>query len=337
MSARERYLVVGLGSIGKRHLECLRQIRPEADITVWRQHHRDAAVPPEADRVVFDIDEALAQKPVAAIVANPAPMHIETATRLAEAGLHLLVEKPISDSIQHVAALIALCERKKLTLAVGYVLRFHRGLLALRDAVRAGRIGRILSFRAEVGQYLPDWRPHTDYRQGVSARKELGGGVLLELSHELDYVRWIFGEPVAVSAVMTRSGTLEADVEDAVDAILEVVAPDGQTINGTVHLDMLQRLPVRYCRAIGTEGSLEWDAIAGTTKKFDPGTKQGEILADTGGESRNELFVRQLQCFLAAIERGSPPEPSGHDGLAALRMVEAIRVSSRDRKTITLQ
>lgn len=172
----DRFLIVGLGSIGRRHLACLREISPDAEITVWRQYHRDGAVPDGADHVVLDLESALACKPGCAIVANPAPFHLETAIALAEAGVHLLVEKPLSDSIRDVDRLLSLCESKGLVLAVAYVLRNHEGLKVFRQAVQCGEIGRVLSFRAEVGQYLPDWRPGGDYRNNVSARKELGGG-----------------------------------------------------------------------------------------------------------------------------------------------------------------
>lgn len=337
MIAKERYLIVGLGSIGKRHLECLRHLRPDSDITVWRQHSRNAAIPLGANRVVFDIADALAQKPFAAIIANPSTKHVETAIKLANKGIHLLIEKPISDSMTNVDSLMAICYEKKLTLEVGYVLRFNHELIAFRDLVRMGSIGNVLAFRAEVGQFLPDWRPNTDYRQGVSANKKLGGGALLELSHELDYVAWVFGEPLSVAAQLIRSGALESDVEDMVDVIIKIVTEAGNTVTGTIHMDMLQRAPVRYCRAIGVSGTLEWNGIERCTRKFNPATGKWVVLASGIYEGRNEIFIRQLQNFLTSSERKEKDVAQRAKDMVALRMIEAIRTSSREEKTIYLQ
>jgi len=250
-----RFLVVGLGSIGRRHLVNLRHLIPDANITVWR--HAPLAgggdVPREADGVVTSLDEALSPRPDMAILASPAPYHVRTAAALASAGVHILVEKPLSDSLDGVDALIDACGRRGIVLMVGYHLRFDPSLTILHDAVADGIIGRLLSLRSEVGQYLPEWRPGTDYRQGVTAQRDLGGGVVLELSHELDYVRWVAGEVRSVRAETGRLGDLDTDVEDVAEILLRFI--DGSI--GSVHLDMIQRSPTRTCRIIGTEGTLE--------------------------------------------------------------------------------
>lgn len=332
----DNFLIVGSGSIGKRHLECLREMYPSADITVWRQHHWDATVPVGSDRVVFDLRSALASKPNCAIVANPASMHVETALALADAGIHLLVEKPLSDSARDVESLLSICREKHLVLMVAYVLRYNEGLIVFRQAIQNGEIGRVLSFRAEVGQYLPDWRPANDYRSGVSARKMLGGGALLELSHELDYIRWVFGDVVATSSLMANSGSLEVDVEDSVEGILEVLSKDGQVIPGSVHLDMLQRAPTRICRAIGVTGTLEWNAIEGVVRYFDAESKAWHILYHSTPIGRNEVYIRQLENFLGAVNKQQPPMVTGEDGMAVLQIIQAMRDSATMKKRVEL-
>jgi predicted dehydrogenase len=312
--ANDRFLIVGLG----------------------RQHHRDTTVPTGANRVVFDLEAALENKPVCAIVANPASMHEETGLALAKAGVHLLVEKPLTDSMKGVDRLISVCETNNLVLMVAYVLRFNEGLNVFRQAVLDGRIGRVLSFRAEVGQYLPDWRPGSDYRTSVSARKELGGGALLELSHELDYICWIFGQVKTVSADLKNTGLLDIDVEDLVDGILEVETEDGSTIVGTVHLDMLQRAPYRSCRAIGEAGTIEWNAIEGTVCCFDANLKTWQTLYYSTSTDRNELYTRQIKSFLNAVQHTQAAVVAGEDGKAVLKIIEAIRESAASRKQVIL-
>ena len=113
---------------------------------------------------------------------------------LVSVGCHLLIEKPISVDTNGIMELIDAARNNKVLIQLGYNLRFQASLVHFRNLIHEGEIGRVLSVRSEIGQYLPTWRSDSDYRSGVSARKELGGGVLLELSHELDYVRWFLAK-----------------------------------------------------------------------------------------------------------------------------------------------
>ena len=117
-------------------------------------------------------------------------------------------------------SLINICQSKKIALMTAYNLRFQPSLQEFRKQIKQQRIGKILSVRVEVGQYLPNWRPESDYRKGVSAQKKLGGGVLLELSHEIDYISWIFGDYKWVKAHISKQSNLEIDVEDTAYLLL---------------------------------------------------------------------------------------------------------------------
>ena len=119
------------------------------------------------------------------------------------------------------------------------------------------KIGQILHISVESGSYLPDWRPKQDYLKSVSARKELGGGVLLELSHELDYIRWLFGPIGSLTAVLHNSDTLGIEVEDGADIILK----NTKGLPISVHLDFNSRSSRRRCIARCSEGDITWDAI----------------------------------------------------------------------------
>ncbi len=157
-AGRLRVVVAGLGSIGRRHLANLRILEPRATITVWRHRQQaDDEVTAGADGAVYGDDPRFEGAPDCAIVAGPSSTHMPTALTLAQHGAHLLVEKPISNDMAGVDQLISVCRERGLALATGYNLRFLRPLQVLRAAVVDGRIGRVVSVRAEVGQYLPDW------------------------------------------------------------------------------------------------------------------------------------------------------------------------------------
>lgn len=330
-----RLLVVGLGSMGRRHLTNLRRLAPDADITVWRQHARpqDALpAPPEADRVVFRLGDALASRPEAAVVACPTSFHVQTATALAERGVHLLIEKPLSHTLTGVDVLLDVCRGRDLVALVGYVLRFHPPLRVIRQAIMEERIGRVVGVRAEVGQYLPEWRPGTDYRRGVSAREDLGGGAVLELSHELDYVRWLVGEVEAVGAQLARLGNLELDVEDTAEITLRF--RNGAV--GSVHLDMVQRAPTRSCRVIGTEGTLTWDGSAHQVRVYTASTGAWSDLCPAAEIDRNEMYLAEMRHFLDCVNGKSSPEVPGEEGRRVLEIALAAKQSSREQRVVAV-
>lgn len=326
-----RALVAGLGSIGRRHLRLLRAALPEADIRVLRHSGCDEAIE-HANGCFSQLEEACAFAPDLAVIASPAPFHIVTATALAERGAHLLIEKPVSDNFTGVAELIALCDARRQVCQVGYNLRFLETLQCFRTEIVAGRIGTVHAVRCEIGQYLPDWRPDADYRTTVSAQKALGGGVLLELSHELDLLRWVFGEVDWLSAWLGRQSTLEIDVEDC--AMLQIGFASGPVAQ--LGMDFLRRDATRICTVLGAEGSLRWDAVAGRVDHFDPEAGRWTVVTQVTPD-RNASYRAQISTFLAAIAEGpgQAGQPTaqhqiaarGIDGLAVIQLIETARRS----------
>jgi predicted dehydrogenase len=331
-----RALLIGSGSIGRRHLQVIREILPQALVTLLRQPNPpelEAELATQFDRVVSDFGAALDPPPDFAVIATPAPTHVDFARALAEAGIPMLLEKPLSDESTGCAELARICRAKRLTVLVGYTLRYHPGFQALAERIAGGAIGRPLSARAEVGQYLPDWRPDTNYRQSVSARRVLGGGALLELSHEIDLVRSLFGMPLSVVASLDRLGDLEIDVEDTVEMISHH-EHSGQRMVASVHLDLLQRPARRKFTVAGTDGTLELDFIAGQL-----------LLHRSDGSSdipfpavahRNQLYAAELDDLLASMRSGRAPRVGLDDGIETLQIIEAARRSASTGQPVLL-
>ena len=192
---------------------------------------------------------AVAWAPDLAVVASPAPLHLDHACLLLDAGVPVLIEKPLSDSLDRVRDAAPLLARHRDRIEVAYNLRFLSSARRMRTLIDEACVGRILGLRIEAGQYLPDWRPQADYRRQVSANRSLGGGVLLELSHELDYLIWLFGRFDQVFCMATNSGQLEIDVEDRADILLS-----REDLTAQVHLDFLQCRASRSCKVIGSTG-----------------------------------------------------------------------------------
>jgi predicted dehydrogenase len=323
----DRILIVGLGSIGERHLRLARGLFPSADIRVLR-HQAGCAVPDGATGCFSNVDEAIHFAPQIAVIASPATFHLVTAHALANAGVHLLIEKPLSASLVGVTQLIETCHQKDTVLLTGYNLRFLPSLQRFRELLAEHVIGKVFSVRCEIGQYLPSWRPGVDYRQTVSARRELGGGVLLELSHELDYLRWIFGEVAWVEGVLSKQSSLEIDVEDTAHLILGFApTDDGHQLIGTVNLDFIRRDTIRLCTAIGENGSLRWNGLTGVVEQFEAGAKEWRERF-SHQHQRDDSYLAEWAHFLDCIRDHKLPLITGGDGLKVLQIIDAARRSS---------
>lgn len=323
----DRVLIVGYGSIGKRHLSLARRMLPNADIRVLR--HRDGDEVPELSNGCFsDLESSINFGPQIAVLANPATLHVAVALRLALSGVHLLVEKPLSHSLDGVANLIEVCNSKRSVLMTAYNLRFLPSLQKFRELLNEHLIGKVNSVRCEIGQYLPSWRPDTDYRKGVSARRELGGGAILELSHELDYLRWIFGEIDWVKATLSQQSDLEIDVEDTAHLTLGFASnSNGRYLVGTVNLDFIRHDTTRLCTVIGEAGSLRWNGLTGQVELFVPGGKEWSELF-RHQHQRDDSYLAEWQHFLSCVYGLSQPLVSGEDGLRVVEIIEAARTSS---------
>lgn len=325
-------MVVCLGSIGRRHLKNLRSLRPHAKIAVLRLTSSACSPPPaEADFQFIDIRAAIDFSPVAAIICSPAIEHVSIAKVLLEQSISVLIEKPLSHSIEGVDALISLANTKKLTLMTAYNLRYLPSLKSVHSLIHSGAIGNVYGVRAEVGQYLPDWRPGKPYQETVSAQKSLGGGALLELSHELDYIYWLFGLPERVSANGGHFSDLEIDVEDMVSINLEYDNPK-RLVN--VHADFLQRSISRTCKFIGSEGTLLWDGMANTVSMYSAATREWQAIAVEAMTDRNQMYLEELSHFLECVEQKVAPYIGAHEGKDVLKIIKASEKSMQTQTTV---
>ncbi len=294
-----RFVVVGLGSIGKRHKKNLLSLGHEVVPC-----HRDD-----------DLGKLLSKnKPDGVFICNPTSLHLATAMIAADAGVNIFLEKPISHNLKGVGKLLELVKKKKLILIIGYNLRWQSGLNEIKQQLNKQSIGKVKSAKIMAGSYLPDWHPDEDHRQSYSAKKDLGGGVLLDLSHEIDYAIWFFGKAKTVKATVKIVPELEIETESLAE--LEVEFKSG--VRAEIHLDYLQKKYKRNCRISGEKGELNWDYQA----------YQEEGLDDT--------YIAEVKNFVRSIAGKEKPRVSGEEAKHVLEIVEAAKESSRTSKAIEL-
>jgi predicted dehydrogenase len=330
-----KVLIAGFGSIGSRHLKNLFAIDNSCNVVIWHQQSKPKAVTDDfssAVQRVYCLEEALDIRPDVALITGPASTHVETGLALAKHDIHLFIEKPLSDRMDSVKKLLNECRQRHLVLMVGYNFRFYEPLQTVEKALRKQKIGRVLSIRAEAGQYLPDWRPARDYRQSVSARRNLGGGVLLELSHEFDYLCWLLADVETVWAHTDRLSDLDVDVEDIAEVILQF--RNGAV--GSVHLDMVQRTATRTCRIIGTEGTITWDGATHRVRLYSTAVDKWADLHPAERIDPNDMYVAELKHFFDCVAGRDTPVVNGEAGRRALQIALAARQSSEEKRVVKL-
>lgn len=328
--------IIGFGSIGKRHFEILKDLLPHSEIAILTRK-KLKKIPDGAKYNYTKIEEILDFNPQLAVIANPATQHISVASLLVSEGINLLIEKPISTSSKGLKDFIRLTKKYNPIIAVGYNLRFLPSLIAFKDfLLNSRKIGEIYSIRAEVGQYLPSWRSDKDYQKSVSAQKDLGGGVMFELSHEIDYLRWILGEIKSIQARCMKKSSLNIDVEDIAHMIIEF-APN-EISNGVfanLTIDFIRHDSTRVVTAIGEKGSLRWNGINGTIELFKVGNNNWQRLFSNSNEIEDSYYA-EWNNLIDSIENQSSLETPFTDAIKTLEVIEAAFISNEKKIQINL-
>ena len=328
-----KILIIGLGSIGRRHLRNLVALG-EKDVVLVRSHRSSL---PDADLEGFEVEgdlgDALSKhRPDGAIIANPTSLHVDAALKAAEAGCSILLEKPVGDSLEGAERLQAVVQRTGARVLMGFQFRFHPALKLARRKISSGELGRIMSAHVHYGEHLPSWHPWENYRQGYAARADLGGGVLLTQCHSLDYLPWLVGAVQDVWGFAAKLSDLEVDVEDTAEIGLRFA----QGALGTVHLDFAQQPPSHSLQVTGTEGLLECDLLTGSGRIYRVDRSEWQSYPPPNGWERNSMFLAEMEHFLAVVHGAAEPSCTLDDGIAVMRLIIAVGTSSRSGRVVSL-
>lgn len=316
-----RVLFAGLGSIGQRHLSVLRDADEDFDVVAYRSSEGEAGTFENVDEY-RSLDAALSTEPEIAFITNPTHRHVDTARSCAAHGCDLLVEKPLSHTMEGVDELIETVDRQDLVTMMGCQLRFDPVIERVRELLTDGVIGEPYSFDITAGSYLPEWRPGRDYTETYSAKAAMGGGVVLDLIHEIDYAKWLFGELVEIQSHVGQISSLDIETEDIAEVNCRTV--NGQI--GRIHLDYYRQPGARRLEVVGDRGVVEADIQNGTVCHLGPDTEKTE----TFEYERNERFRQQLASFLDHVRSRDPCENDVSTGKMVLRTALKIRSEHDD-------
>ena len=328
LNTAKTVLLIGYGSIGKRHVDNLLKLIQIDQITVCSNHHDSFQHHPKKEKLklVRSLEELSPMmsngRPFDfAIIANETDKHVVTANVLANYGLHLFIEKPLSHSLRDAISLKKIVKNKNIKIFVAYNFRFLGTLQYIKNQLSSGIIGNLYFAEIEVGQYLPSWRPKRDYRESYSARKEQGGGAALDLSHEIDYMRYLFGDPVSWKIMKSKVSDLDINSEDIFKGIYRF----SSGLLCSVHTDYIRHNKKRGINIVGSEGTLECDFI----KKYIKIQKNsGEIslIEDVHLFDVDESYKSELNHFIECIEEDKTPQITLDDGIEVLKLIESDHV-----------
>ena len=317
-----KVLFVGLGSIGLRHLKNLYSLGLNDFIVFrYRKNSPPGKIPDGLKLTEFtSYQDALNQKPDIVVISNPSVYHFDYAMQAMSLGCNVYLEKPVSHNIDNIDKMLALHKEKQVNVQVGCQLRMHPHLIKIKEWLISGDIGEIYSVSADVGEYLPGWHPWEDYRNSYAARDNQGGGVVLTLIHEIDYLYWLFQDIEVLAATGGNLTELEMDVEDTVLILMRAE----NKIPIQLRMDYWRSPPVRTLNIVGNNAEINWDYHAMTLEYC----KRGDspvIYKLEQTWNRNDLFLGLMENFLLSIKNKTKTTSPLDDGVSVLKIAHSVK------------
>lgn len=336
-------LVVGAGSIASRHIQNCIDLYGIEQLTVVRKdiHAAIESFNCKNIDVYSSIDDALVDSHYDfAIICSPSSLHLSHAKALFQAKIPCLIEKPLAHTGSDAQELYLERKKQQVYSKLAYNLRFTKGYKVLKNILCQNSLGKIWRIESEVGQYLPDWRPNKPYQNSVSAQSSLGGGALLELSHELDYLLGLFPfKELSLQSMLSTHEFLTMDCENEalILANAELTSQE-ESLTFLLKLDMLQRIPSRKLLIIFERGKIQWDLIKRTIvieKAFNQEVDREEITVE---ESANQAYISLMTEFITQLEaeddaaRELLSDASLDQGITVSKIIESIHLSNNTKR-----
>ena len=317
MEKPRKILICGLGSIGSYYVRLILNKWPNSRISILRSGF---GIPKKEELLVENVftenNKAIIWKPDFCIIASPASIHLSQALYFSRKGIPLLIEKPIGIPFQEKKLwkeLILIS--KKVPIFVGYVLRHHSCAKFLKTYLSSNLVGEVLEANFYSGSWLPSWRPDNDYKKSVSSRKDLGGGVLLELSHEIDLALFFFNEIKIDYSYINKTNALDIEVED--QAFIVGFNDKNTLVN--IRLNFCSKIDKRYIFIRGTKGEINWDIKKG---KLDYELTDGKKERKEFNESKDDLFQKQLERIFEDFDYSNELLCNVEQGISVLKIIE---------------
>lgn len=324
-------IVVGFGSIGQRHVRNLLKFK-DIEIIICTKRTRINLKNKNRIKVFKSLEKSLDEKPDIGFITNETSLHIPTCIKLASRGIDLFIEKPLSNSDKEIKKMLKIVKNKKIVTLIGCNLRFNPFIQKIKELISTNQIGRIISVQVNCGTFLPDWHPYEDYRFSYAARKELGGGVILTVIHEIDYLYWFFGDVKEIFSISGKFSDLSLNVEDLSASLLRFK----NNIIAELHLDYFQRPNSRSCKIIGTKGVIQWDEKSNLVKLYSVEKRKWINKIKIKNYDDNREYIKEITHFIKCVKTRKNSINSIYEGVKTLQIALAIKKASKSKKMIAL-
>jgi len=318
----KRAVVIGSGSIGQRHIRNLRTLGITDIFALRTRQGSSQDLDPALEvKELGDWSQLPELKPDVAIVSNPTSLHLETIERCLPNVRGVFIEKPLADSLAGVEALLKQIKERRVVSFVGYNLQFHPAVKALQKFLTDDAVGKPLLFQCQVGQWIEDWHPHEDFREAYFARKDLGGGVLLTLIHEIHLAMELLGAADKVTCLLPSYEALSVDVE----VVADVMISHSSNAVSQIHLDMIQR-PAHRRGVISCErGWISYNLVGNSVTAQTVDQTEPVTIWNDPGYNVNASYLEEMETFLNCVREGKVRHE--HDAMHATQSL-AIAASA---------
>lgn len=335
-SEETKFLIVGLGSMGKRRVRNLQYLKA-GEIVGFdpREDRRQQVAQAYGIRTLADIEAAMRENPDVLVISTPPDLHVKYAMLAAKNNRHFFMEASVVD--KGMDELIALCKGKKIIAAPSCTARFHPSVVKIKELVDTDTIGKVLAFSYHSGQYLPDWHPWEDYRQFYAAKRETGAAREI-VPFELVWLTWVFGYPDAISCFKGKLSKLDIDIDDVYQLIMRFKSG---TL-GHMLVDVVARVPYRTCRLIGEEGLVQWEWGEGVKvytakdkKWHEYRVEEGTTVEGYSDKIKEGHYIEEMGRFIRAIKGEKKYPYTLEDDREILSLLYAAERSSDSGKHVT--
>jgi predicted dehydrogenase len=324
--------VLGLGSIGRRHLQNFQAVGVEELVAHdLSADQRQAARGQFPFATIADTAESAVAGCDGVAVCTPPDSHLALARIAVAHGAHVMIEKPLTASPDGVEAFLRECDTRGRRVLTAYNWRYWPPLQLAERLLKEDRIGAVRAARTEYAYHLDAHRYPGRYRTSYMADAKQGGGCLLDESHAIDYMRWLCGEIVEVSAVVEHVSGLEITSDDIAD--LTVRFASGAI--GNIHMNLFAWNVHSHFELLGERGVLQWRRLESEVRLFDSAASRWEVYP-SGGQL-NDMYVEEARHFLACVRGEAMPRCDGWDGLRTMRVIEAARLSAAERRWVRVE
>lgn len=312
----KKILIIGFGAIAQRHITNLIKLYPNYKYAVLSR----SKIKKKNIISFVSLKEAIKYQPFLTFICSPANTHVKYAEIFLKINSHLFIEKPVATNFVELRKLFQIIKNKKKTIITGYNLRYDDSLNFFKNKIKKSILGKILSVRSEVGQYLPNWRKK-HYSKTVSAKKKLGGGVINELSHDVDILYMLFDDIKMIFGLNYKVSNLKINTEDTAHVIFKSKY-NNDSFYITLNMDFYRHDTTRKCLIIGSKATLEWDGVNKNVKIYKRGKN---INTYQFNKSNNLSYINQINYLFKNIYKKKTLIKSFKTNLKLIKTLDLIR------------